>query len=261
MTRCPSCSARISPSAERCPSCETPLPAGATKTVEVPGPGIRAPGPEAGAGSSVDGGRFVPGTVLAGRYRVSGLLGVGGMGEVYRAEDLKLGEAVALKFLPEGLHLDGAALARLHREVRLARRIAHRSVCRVYDIGETGGLHYVTMELIDGEDLASLLRRIGRLPKDKAVELSRQICVGLAAAHDAGILHRDLKPSNIMVDGEGRARISDFGLASLEAETGDDVFAGTPEYMAPEQLERGEVSTRSDLYALGLVLYEMFTGR
>jgi serine/threonine-protein kinase len=200
--------------------------------------------------------------LLAGRYRIIGLLGKGGMGQVYRADDLKLGQAVALKFLPDSLARDGAALARFHGEVRTARQISHPSVCRVFDIGEIAGQHYLTMEYIDGEDLASLIRRIGRLPSDKALELARQICAGLAAAHDLGVLHRDLKPANVMIDGRGRARIADFGLAGLATEFhGAELASGTPAYMAPEQLAGREVTVRSDLYALGLVLYEMFTGR
>ena len=230
-----------------------------TRTLTEPGPGSAAtPPPSSG---SLDGARFVPGTVLAGRYRIVGLLGRGGMGEVYRAEDLKLGEAVALKFLPAELTLDGAALARFHREVRVARNVAHRNVCRVFDIGEAGGLHFLSMEYIDGEDLSGLLKRIGRLPRDKAVELARQICAGLGAAHEAGVLHRDMKPANVMIDGKGRAKITDFGLAQVADELKDQAaFAGTPAYMAPEQITAGEVSVKTDLYALGLVLYEMFTG-
>ena len=206
--------------------------------------------------------RFIPGTVLANRYRIIGLLGRGGMGEVYRADDLKLGQPVALKFLPENVAIDGAMLGRFHREVRVARQISHPNVCRVFDIGEINGQHFLTMEYIDGEDLSSLLRRIGRLPADKAVEIARQLCAGLAAAHEQGVLHRDLKPANVMIDGRGKARITDFGLAGLADEfQGHDVRAGTPAYMAPEQLAGREVTTRSDIYALGLVLYEIFTGK
>jgi serine/threonine-protein kinase len=200
--------------------------------------------------------------VLDARYRIIALLGRGGMGEVYRADDLKLGNAVALKFLPPSLERDIGLLDRFHAEVRNARQIAHPNVCRVYDIGEIDGRHYFTMEYIDGEDLASLLRRIGRLPHDKAVELGHQLCAGLAAAHDVGLLHRDLKPANIMIDGRGRARITDFGLALRADEAGAvKEFAGTPAYMAPEQLSGGAASVRSDIYALGLILYEMFTGK
>ncbi len=215
--------------------------------------------------SSGDGqseGRFVTGQMLAGRYRIVGLLGKGGMGEVYKAEDLKLKQTVALKFLPESIALDGGMLARFHNEVRIARQVAHPNVCRVYDIGEVEGLSFLSMEFIDGEDLSSLLRRIGRLPGDKAVELARQMCAGLAAAHEAGVLHRDLKPANVMIDGRGKARITDFGLAIVSEELrGEEAMAGTPAYMAPEQLTGKEVTQRSDIYALGLVLYELFTGK
>ena len=131
---------------------------------------------------ALDQGRFVPGQILAERYRIIALLGKGGMGEVYRADDLRLGQPVAMKFLPEALSQDGAALARFHREVRLARQVSHSNVCRIFDIGETAGIPFLTMEYVDGEDLASLLKRIGRLPPDKAVEISRQLCAGLAAA-------------------------------------------------------------------------------
>jgi hypothetical protein len=184
------------------------------------------------------------------------------MGEVYRADDLKLGQPVALKFLPDRLSSDRDLLDRFFSEVRTARSVAHPNVCRVYDIGEVDGRHFLSMEYVDGEDLASLLRRIGRLPPDKALELSRQLCAGLAAAHDRGILHRDLKPANVMVDGRGRARIMDFGLAVAAGETGTaSEVGGTPAYMAPEQFMGRGASVRSDLYALGLVLYELFTGK
>jgi len=206
--------------------------------------------------------RYVPGAILAGRYRVSGLLGRGGMGEVYRADDLKLGQPVALKFLPEELAADPERLALLLDEVRLARRVAHPNVCRVYDVGEADGHPFISMEYVDGEDLATLLLRIGRLPRDKAAQLARQICAGLAAAHDEGIVHRDLKPANVMVDGRGRARITDFGQARRATSVeGAAARQGTPAYMAPEQLAGREATARSDLYALGLVLYELFTGR
>jgi eukaryotic-like serine/threonine-protein kinase len=200
--------------------------------------------------------------MIAGRYRIIGLLGRGGMGEVYRADDLKLGQPVALKFLPEAMAGDQARLTRFHSEVRISRQVAHPNVCRVYDIGEVDGQHYLTMEFVDGEDLASLLRRIGRLPQDKAIEIARQLCAGLAAAHDRGVLHRDLKPANVMIDGRGRVRITDFGLAGAAGEIrGAEARAGTPAYMSPEQLAGGEVTVQSDLYALGLVLYETFTGK
>jgi len=208
------------------------------------------------------GGRFLPGAVLAERYRIVAPLGRGGMGEVYRADDLKLGQPVALKFLPPGLEQHPDRLSWLLTEVRLARQVSHPNVCRVYDVGEVDGQHFLSMEYVDGEDLASLLRRIGRLPGERATQVARQICAGLAAAHEQGILHRDLKPSNVMIDGRGRARLTDFGLAGIAGGIAEgDIRTGTPAYMAPEQLAGAEVSVRSDLYALGLVLYELFTGR
>ena len=212
--------------------------------------------------SSGEEGRFVPGTLLGDRYRIISLLGAGGMGEVYRATDLRLSQQVALKFLPAELARDPKFLERFNNEVRIARQVSHPNVCRVYDIGEAEGLAYISMEYVDGEDLHSLLRRIGRLPPDKALEIARKLCAGLAAAHDKGVLHRDLKPSNIMIDGRGHVLITDFGLAGVIGSIeGAEVRNGTPAYMAPEQLSGKEVSTQSDIYALGVVLYEMFTGK
>lgn len=213
-------------------------------------------------GSAFFDSRFTPGTLLAGRYRIVGRLGRGGMGEVYRADDLKLGQAVALKFLPETFARDPKWLRRFNDEVRIARDVAHPNVCRTYDIVEADGEHFISMEFVDGEDLSSLLRRIGRLPQDKAIEIARQLCAGLAAAHDRGVLHRDLKPANVMLDGRGRVRITDFGIAALAEEMHQkDARSGTPAYMAPEQLAGEAASVRSDIYSLGLVLYEVFTGK
>jgi len=199
--------------------------------------------------------------LLASRYRIVSRLGKGGMGEVFRADDLLLGQPVALKFLPDSARGNANLLKRFYDEVRIARQISHKNVCRVYDIGEIDGLPYLSMEYIDGEDLASLLRRIGRLPTDKATEFARKTCAGVAAAHAQGVLHRDIKPANIMIDARGELRITDFGLAGLaDGLQGAEVRNGTPAYMAPEQLTGKEVSVQSDLYAVGLVLYEMFTG-
>jgi serine/threonine-protein kinase len=210
----------------------------------------------------VSDGLFLPGILLSGRYRIIALLGRGGMGEVYRADDLTLGQPVALKFLPDEAVNDQGLLERFHNEVRTARRVSHRNVCRVYDIGEVDGHNFFTMEYVDGEDLASLLRRIGRLPPDKALDIARQLCAGLAAAHAKGVLHRDMKPANIMLDGRGQVVITDFGLAGVAGQIqGVEIRSGTPAYMAPEQLAGKEVSARSDIYALGLVLYEIFTGK
>jgi len=234
-----------------------------------PGPLGAAAGPDDDAdpwslsvSARLEEGRFAPGAMLAGRYRIVGLIGRGGMGEVYRADDLTLGQRVALKFLPEEVGRDPGRLSRFFNEVRSARLVTHPNVCRVHDVGLMEGHHFISMEYVDGEDLATLLRRIGRLPRDKAVEIARQLCAGLAAAHEQGILHRDLKPANVMIDGRGRVRIADFGLAGLaDGIVGDEIGAGTPGYMAPEQTSGREVTVRSDIYALGLVLYETFTGR
>jgi serine/threonine-protein kinase len=184
------------------------------------------------------------------------------MGEVYRADDLELGQSVALKFLPERVARNAADLARLRGEVRTARQIAHPNVCRTYDIAEAEAQVFVVMEYIDGEDLASVLRRLGRPSPDKALEIARQLCLGLGAAHENGVLHRDLKPANIMIDGRGRVRITDFGLAGTEEEiAAEGGIAGTPAYMAPEQQRSGATTAQSDIFSLGLVLYEVFTGK
>ena len=214
------------------------------------------------ATSSADEGRFVPGTLIAGRYRIISLLGRGGMGEVYRATDLTLGQPVALKFLPDAGVGSGLMLERFQNEVRVARQVSHPNVCRVYDLGEFESMPYMSMEYVDGEDLAGLLSRIGRLPADKALDIARKICAGLAAAHDKGVIHRDLKPANIMLDKRGNAVIMDFGLAAVTNELrGAEARSGSPAYQAPEQLRGEEVTAKSDIYALGLVLYELFTGK
>src|SRR5271166_1519327 len=202
--------------------------------------------------SSSEEGRFVPGTLLGDRYRIVSLLGAGGMGEVYRATDLRLNQQVALKFLPAEIARDPRFQARFNNEVRIARQVSHPNVCRVYDIGEVEGLAYISMEYVDGEDLHSLLRRIGRLPSDKALEIARKLCAGLAAAHEKGVLHRDLKPSNIMLDGRGQVLLTDFGLATIaEQMSAAEIRNGTPAYMAPEQLSGKAVTVQSDVYALG----------
>src|SRR5712691_10460012 len=214
--------------------------------------------------------RFAPGSIVAGRYRLVALLGRGGMGEVYRADDLTLDQPVALKFLPEGVAADRARLEQFHNELRVARQVSHKNVCRLYDLGEADGRRFLTMECVDGEDLASLLRRIGRFPQERALEIARQLCAGVAAAHDRGVIHRDLKPANVMLDAEGNIRITDFGIAVVatagtDSRTGEDtrlpIIAGTPQYMAPEQLAGKPASTKTDIYALGLLLFEIFTGR
>ena len=215
-----------------------------------------------GTSQPIEEGRFLPGALLGGRYRIIGLLGRGGMGEVYRATDLMLAQPVALKFLPEEACHNPRLLERFHGEVRVARLVSHPNVCRVFDIGEVEGMPFISMEYVDGEDLASLLLRIGRLPADKALETARKLCAGLAAAHDRGVIHRDFKPQNIMINRRGDVVIMDFGLAAIADQlSGAEARNGTPAYMAPEQIKGAGVTHRSDIYSLGLVLYEIFTGK
>jgi serine/threonine-protein kinase len=219
-------------------------------------------GPYVGPTPAPSGNRFAPGELLAGRFRVVAPLGRGGMGEVYRVDDLALGQPVALKFLPPHLASESDRLIRFRKEVATARAVSHPNVCRVYDLGDHAGQLFLAMEYIDGEDLASLLRRVGRLPEEKGVEIARQLCLALAAVHEQGLLHRDLKPHNVMLDGRGKVRLTDFGLAAAaEDVAGAEVRSGTPAYQAPEQLRGEAVSVQSDLFALGLVLYEVFTGK
>jgi predicted Ser/Thr protein kinase len=262
MVKCPAC-ARENPDGNRfCASCGKPLDGDGFTTHTVATPHSGTSRLSSSSGTTRSDSRFLPGTVLASRYRIVSLLGKGGMGEVYRADDLTLDQAVALKFLPESVAGSESAVTRFKNEVRIARQVSHANVCRVFDVGEIDGYVFLSMEYVDGEDLGSLLRRIGRLPADKALEISRKLCAGLAAAHEKGVLHRDLKPSNVMLDSRGHVLLTDFGLAGLADElTGAEVRNGTPQYMAPEQLSGKEVTVRSDLYSLGLVLYEIFTGK
>lgn len=205
---------------------------------------------------------YEPGTTVLERYRVVRKLGKGGMGSVYLCDDLRLAVPVALKFMDGALRSDARFVDQLLTETRLARRVTHPNVCRVHDVGEVDGVPFLSMEYIDGEDLKSLLRRIGRLPADKALQIARQLCLGLFAAHEHGVLHRDLKPQNVMVDGDGDVRITDFGIAVERGNSVDgSTVVGTPAYMAPEVLCGGAPSVKSDLYSLGLVLHEVFTGR
>src|SRR2546421_2520182 len=240
---CSSCSAEVSANHRFCPSCGQPI----APLSEMPTTAPRAA--KLISSDSIPAGGFTPGEILAERYRIIGLLGRGGMGEVYRADDLKLGQTVALKFLPRALASDPIRRERFFGEVRITRQLAHPNICRVYDIAEFEGQHFLSMEYIDGEDLASLIKRIGYLSNEKALQIARQLAAGLAAAHDRGVLHRDLKPANIMIDGHGRARITDFGLAiAANEETVEAQTLGTPAYMAPEQFAGKPATTRSDIY-------------
>jgi TolB-like protein/predicted Ser/Thr protein kinase len=203
--------------------------------------------------------------VIAGRYELQGLVGVGGMGSVYRARDSELDEVIALKVLRRELVDAPGMLDRFRREVKLARRVTHRNVARTFDIGEHQGERFLTMEFIEGEPLAILLEREGTLPLSRVVEIVRAMCAGLAAAHSAGVVHRDLKPDNVLIANDGRIAITDFGVARLALDAANPqhtlgIPVGTPAYMAPEQVEGAETDARTDVYALGAILFELLTG-
>ena len=210
------------------------------------------------------GAELASGSTFAGRYQIIEELGKGGMGKVYKVWDTDVEEKVALKLLNPQTAGDEKTIERFRNELKLARQISHRNVCRMHDLGREEGTYYITMEYVPGEDLKSSIRRMGPLSIGKALSVAKQVCRGLAEAHRLGVVHRDLKPHNIMVDREGNARIMDFGIArSLRAKgiTDTGVIIGTLEYMSVEQVEGGEVDERSDIYSLGVILYEMVTGR
>jgi tetratricopeptide (TPR) repeat protein len=205
-----------------------------------------------------------PGALFAGRYQIIEDLGEGGMGRVFKALDTRTGEKIAVKVLRSGLEADGRTLERFSHELTSARRISHRNVCRMFDLGEDRGRLYITMEFVPGEDLKSILRMMGAMSPAQAAGIAVQICDGLEEAHRLGVIHRDLKPANILVDKEGHARIMDFGIARSARSRGitdAGTMVGTPDYMSPEQTEGRDVDARSDLYAMGVMLFEMATGR
>jgi serine/threonine-protein kinase len=248
--KCPKCQTDNPDTQKFCGECATQLPspeeAKVTETIETPKE------------------ELTRGVTLADRYEIIEELGKGGMGRVYRVEDTKLIQEVALKLIKPEIAKDKRTIERFSNELKTARQIRHKNVCGMYDLGEEKGIHYITMEYVRGEDLKRLIRKIGRLGAGQAVPIAKQICEGLAEAHRMGVVHRDLKPQNVMVDEDGNARIMDFGIArSLEAKgiTGAGVMIGTPEYMSPEQVEAKEIDQRSDIYSLGIILYEMTTGR
>jgi serine/threonine protein kinase/tetratricopeptide (TPR) repeat protein len=204
------------------------------------------------------------GSIFADRYKIVTELGRGGMGKVYRAIDQKIDEEIALKLIKPEIAADKQTIERFGNELKLARKIAHRNVCKMYYLGEEKGAHYITMEYVPGEDLKSMIRMSGQLSTGMAIKVAKQVCDGLSEAHRLGVIHRDLKPNNIMIDKAGEARIMDFGIARLlkaKGITGAGIMIGTPEYMSPEQVEGKEVDQRSDIYSLGVILYEMVTGK
>jgi eukaryotic-like serine/threonine-protein kinase len=209
-----------------------------------------------------------PGQMLAVRYEIKSVLGVGGMGMVYKATDRELGETVAVKTLkPDMVRHDPSALDRFKSEIKLARRIAHRNVVRTYDLGENGGVYFITMEFVEGKSLKELILSRGRLPVSVALPIAKQLCRALEVAHEEGVIHRDIKPQNMVVQPDGVLKVMDFGIARLAqrmpnaGHTQAGMVVGTPEYMAPEQLFGEEIDVRADLYAAGAVIYECLTGR
>jgi len=248
--KCPKCNTENTSDSEFCKKCATPLPSqkdiSVTETLETPAE------------------ELARGTTFAGRYEIIEELGKGGMGRVYRVADKKLKEEIALKILKPEIASDKKALERFNNELKSARKIVHKNIGRMFDINEVKGTHYITMEYVPGQDLRGLIRQTGQLTVGKAILIAKQVSEGLTEAHRLGVVHRDLKPSNIMIDKEGNARIMDFGIArsvSGKGITGAGVMVGTPEYMSPEQVESKETDQRSDIYSLGVILYEMLTGR
>src|SRR4030095_5774268 len=207
---------------------------------------------------------LAPGTLLAGRYHVVDLLGVGGMGAVYNAFDEQLTRLVALKTILPEMAATPIALKRFKQEVLLAQSIVHKNVVRIFDIGEDGATEFITMDFIGGGELKSLIQVKGKLPAAEAAGILRQVCQGLEAAHAAGVVHRDLKPQNIMIEKDGHLVGMDFGLArsgESRGATQTGAFLGTPEYMSPEQAKTENVDARSDIFSIGLIFYELLTGK
>src|SRR5271166_722930 len=247
------------------PGMAVPLPpqsdaSDAKTTIRPPSSGSSPPHPIFSAiGATI----FHEGDILGGRYEIQKLLGMGGMGAVYKARDMEVERVVGLKVIRPDLAGDPAILARFKQELVLARQVTHKNIIRIYDLNEADGVKFITMEFIEGEDLRSILLREGKLPPQQAAGIMVQVCSGLLAAHSEGVIHRDLKPSNVMCDQVGRVVIMDFGLARTvqgDGMTRTGMMVGTMEYMSPEQAMGKDLDARSDQFAVGIIFYEMLSG-
>jgi serine/threonine protein kinase len=258
--RMPSGSIRQQGPSIKCPNCRTENPGDSRFCSNCAGP-LKEPASKTIKSQTFEVSR---GDLFAGRYEIIEMLGQGGMGKVFKAFDRKISEVVALKLIRPEIGVNEKAIERFKNELKIARKITHRNICRMHDLGEEGFIHYITMEHVAGEDLKRFIRRAGTLSSGKAIDIAKQVCEGLAEAHRQGVIHRDLKPQNIMIDQDGNAKIMDFGIARFvdtDRMTGSGVMIGTPEYMSPEQAELKDVDKRADIYSLGIVLYEMVSGR
>jgi serine/threonine protein kinase len=249
---CPKCHFENPESTKYCGKCATPLPI-SDDTLEAQTETLVVP--------IVD---MKTGSILADRYEIIEELGKGGMGKVYKALDREISEKIAVKIIRPEIATNKKIIERFHNELKMARTITHKNVCRMHDLGRDGKTRFITMEYVSGEDLKKSIRRMGPLTVRKAISIGKQICHGLSEAHSLGVFHRDLKPHNIMIDREGNAKIMDFGIALSQKARGitdSNVIIGTPQYLSPEQVEGKKVDQRSDIYSLGVILFEMVTGQ